>query len=108
MKPERWQQIESIFQAALELDPRKRPAFFDQSCGSDPELRKEVELLVSFHEKEGTLVEPIAFSEGLRAIASAQPGELTIGQKFGSYEIIARLGEGGMAEVYLARDTRLG
>ena len=38
----------------------------------------------------------------------SQAGLVMIGQRIASYEITARLGEGGMGEVYRARDTKLG
>ena len=32
---------------------------------------------------------------------------LIVGSRLGHYDVIAKIGEGGMGEVYLARDTRL-
>jgi hypothetical protein len=40
--PERWNEIDRIFAAALDLEPAARPAFLDQACGGDDELREEV------------------------------------------------------------------
>jgi hypothetical protein len=42
MTPERSQEIERIYQAALDSDPSARSAFLDQTCQGDPELRHEV------------------------------------------------------------------
>jgi eukaryotic-like serine/threonine-protein kinase len=48
MRPERWQQVEELFYAALECEPERRTAFLAKACQEDPELRREVEsLLVS-------------------------------------------------------------
>lgn len=48
MSPERWQQIEQLFQSALELDAAERAAFLAKACGDDNHLRQEVEALLVF------------------------------------------------------------
>jgi hypothetical protein len=42
----RWQQVEGLFLAAVELAPDDRAAFLDEHCEGDPELRAEIESLV--------------------------------------------------------------
>ena len=46
MTPERWQQIEHGYHAALERDPAGRAAFIAQACSGDADLHKEVESLL--------------------------------------------------------------
>ena len=47
MRPERWQQVESVFHAALECEPERRTAFLAKACKEDTELRGEVESLLA-------------------------------------------------------------
>ena len=47
MSPERWRQIEQLYHAALEHDPDNRARFLAEVCGSDNELRREVETLLA-------------------------------------------------------------
>ena len=41
MEPERWQKIDELFQAALDYEPDRRPAFLDASCSGDKLLRDD-------------------------------------------------------------------
>jgi len=107
MTPERWQQVKEIFHSALRQEPKERSAFLADACGGDESLRKEVESLVSSHEKDGSFIDSPAYEAASELLTEHQE-ELKPGQAFGSFEILSLLGEGGMGQVYLAEDHRLG
>jgi predicted ATPase/serine/threonine protein kinase len=110
MTPEQHRQVGELYQAALELRPAERPAFLAEACGSDEALRREVESLLAAQERMGGFLATNAAEGGLlmtQALDVRQPASVA-GRRFGVYEVLSPLGAGGMGEVYLARDTRLG
>jgi hypothetical protein len=57
MTPERWRQVEEIFQAALDLSPGERTRYVSEVCAKDTELKRDVEVLLSQYDSAAELLE---------------------------------------------------
>ena len=65
---ERWQRIESLFNAALEQPADDRAAFLAEACGDDTSLRREVEQLLGADDRpRDFLREPAAVVDTVRS-----------------------------------------
>src|SRR5262245_58366362 len=107
MTPERWQEVERLYYAALQRAQSERAAFLSDACVGDPTLRRVVESLLA---GEG-VVDHVLGTAALRAAASLIGDDTAsplVGGQFGSYTIQSLLGAGAMGAVYRARDTKLG
>ncbi len=107
MTPKRYQQIDQLADAALELAVEERAAFLDQACAGDGELRRQVEQLLEAHEHEDSFLTAPALEAAAKDLALAQPRPL-VGRQLGHYQVLSLLGAGGMGEVYQAEDLKLG
>ena len=105
MTPERWQQVEDIFQAALDRTPGERAAYLTEACLGDEELACETNSLVDAYDQGGDFIEEPAITQDAQVIINSR--EHSMGHEIGPYKIIERIAGGGMGEIYLARDPRL-
>lgn len=107
MKPERWKQVDELFDAVLEIPADSREKFLKDSCDVDEELRDEVLSLLKAHDKADGFMALPAMEVAAKNIAQENTDVEKVGSEIGGYKIEKLLGTGGMGEVYLAHDTKL-
>jgi WD40 repeat protein len=100
MTPERWKQIEEVFDRAIELSGDERAAFLDAACAGDADLRGELAVLLdsAAHASDSLHATIARGAQLLEQVATAS----LVGARVGAYRLREILGEGGMGTVYLA------
>ena len=106
MTPQYWLDVERLFHAALALPPHRRTAFLDDSCAGNDGLKRDVQSLLDESSADDFLEQP-ALDPGATRLTSSSDASL-VGRRLSEYEISARIGAGGMGDVYRARDVKLG
>ena len=122
---------ETLFQEALSRSPEERAAFLEQACAGRPELRAAVEALLAAHEKSGNILDRPPGRPRIRAGVGRRPTpsssthsgpdevssadhrttdyrlefEAGVGHRRPLHARQEKIGEGGMGEVWVAKQT---
>jgi serine/threonine-protein kinase len=95
----RWEHLQRLFEAALDVDPDARGAYLDSVA--DPALRAELTALLDGHGGEGGL-DRVASSLALWTSERSDADEPALPERIGPYRVTERIARGGMGVVLLA------
>ncbi|MCH8251929.1 MAG: serine/threonine protein kinase, partial [Planctomycetes bacterium] len=96
-----WKQIRSLFESVCDLDPEEREARLSATCAGDPELRAEVESLLTASEEASEGLD-VPAAETFREVIRSDEAERLVGGRVGAYQLVRLIACGGMGSVYYA------
>ena len=103
MDSSEYQKLKEIFHSASEMALENRTAYLNEKCAGNQRLRSEIERLLASCDSE--YLEQPAVESAVELVLSKG---LEPGSSIGHYTIVKRIGSGGMGDVYLAQDGKLG
>jgi serine/threonine protein kinase len=103
-----YDRIAEIYHSARELHGADRARFLQEACGSDAKLLQQIQTLLQQDESANGLLDQPAIRIAAELMSESKAVAWAPGTQVGPYELLSRVGTGGMGEVYSARDTRLG
>jgi Tol biopolymer transport system component len=106
IRPEEWPRVREIFEAALAVPAAERRAYVTAACGEDGALLAAVEQLLTSHNRANAFLEMPAGAT-ISGIGETTRTTNIEGHRIGPYRVAARIGAGGMGDVYRAHDTKL-
>ena len=106
MRDERWRRVEELYHEALGVTAGARSEWLAAACGSDADLREDVEGLLHYDVRADRFLEKPALAVAAATLASDRRRN-SVGRRLGGYEVVEFVGAGGMGDVYRAHDLRL-
>src|SRR5437867_2397491 len=106
MVTNRWNRVEELFHAALEIESAARDAFVQRETRDEEGVAAEVRRLLSHHAEDAAFEPPTA-----HALARVQDEDVAhplIGRRIGGYVVQRLVGAGGQGMVFEAQQQALG
>jgi serine/threonine protein kinase len=104
----RWDEVKSVFEAALLQEEHERDAFVSSRCGADLGLAQEVHQLLLADRESSNFLEPAPYPSANLLTPPTKERLLKEGDVLcGRFKVLSYLGEGGMGQVYRCVDLEL-